>query len=68
MEEWEVIPARMYFAGGANRRYNSWDVGVRPSEARDLPQGSWPEPDSNAARTVEDITDPPRLLHTLTQQ
>ena len=30
------ILAKMYFAGGANRRYSRWDVAGRQSKATDL--------------------------------
>ena len=32
------ILAKMYFAGGANRRYGRWDVAARQSKATDLPR------------------------------
>lgn len=39
-ERWGVVLTGMDFAAGAHRRCSSWDVRVRQSKARDLPQGS----------------------------
>lgn len=35
-EVWEVVLARRYFEGGANKRCDRWDVGMRQSKTKVL--------------------------------
>lgn len=66
-EVWEVVLPRRYFAGGANKRYDRWDVGVRQSKTGVLGLTLIACHTWDGARTGGEPGGSTKIMHTLIQ-